>query len=251
MNAAVMKTVPNPQSDSAALGHELVKAKEIINEFVYSCSHSMRGPLKSMSGLINLLQQSIQSGNQDSQVYLGMMTDSVGKMETLLEQFEDFLENSKKDLTHEPVDIRSVIRDILTEAQPVIDQHALRITVNVEQSGYFYTDVHRFRLIFFHLISNAIQFCDREKTARWIDVNVKATSANCNIQVNDNGIGMPFEIHSRIFDLFFRGSEKSEGSGVGLHIVHEVLKKMGGSISVNSQPKEGSNFFVWLPNMTC
>jgi hypothetical protein len=251
MNAAVMKIIPNPISDSASLGHELVKAKEIINEFVYSCSHSMRGPLKSMSGLINLLSQSIQNGSEDPQIYLSMMTESVGKMEALLAQFEDFLENSKKDLTHEPVDIRSIIKDILNEVQPIIDEHSLQVTINVDQSGYFYTDVHRFRLVFFHLISNAIQFCDREKPMRWIDINVKATSANCNIQVNDNGIGMPYEIHSRIFDLFFRGSEKSEGSGVGLHIVHEVLKKMGGSISVNSQPEEGSNFFVWLPNMSC
>jgi signal transduction histidine kinase len=202
-----------------------------------------------MSGLINLLRQSIQTGNEDPQVYLSMMTQSIDKMETLLEQFEDFLENSKKDLTHEPVDIQSIISNILNEVQPVAEELALRITVNVEQSGYFYTDVHRFRLILFHLISNAIQFYDREKTARWIDIIVKATPANCNIQVNDNGIGMPYEIHARIFDLFFRGSEKSGGSGVGLHIVHEVLKKMGGSISVNSQMKEGSNFFVWLPNM--
>src|SRR5688572_2624392 len=133
MNTATMKMSPNPAT-SSGLGYELVRAKEIINEFVYSCSHSMRGPLKSMSGLINLVRQSIVTGNEDPQIYLALMTESVGRMETLLQQFEDFLENSKKDLKHEPVDVQFIVRSILSEVQADIDRHGLRITVNVDQS---------------------------------------------------------------------------------------------------------------------
>lgn len=245
---AEMKLTPNT-SGSTVLAHELVKAKQIINEFVYSCSHSMRGPLKSMSGLLNLLEQSFQNGKDDPGTYLSLMAESIHKMENLLQQFEEFLENSKKDLTHEPVDIRFTIASVLEEVKPLIDQYNIRVAITVDQVGYFYTDIHRFKLVLFHLISNAIHFHDEQKLSRCVDISVRATQASCNLQVKDNGIGMPFEIHGRIFDLFFRGSERSSGSGVGLHIVHEVLKKMGGSISVSSQPNDGANFFVWLPNM--
>jgi hypothetical protein len=236
-------------SDKVAIGYELVKAKQIINEFVYSCSHSMRGPLKTISGLVNLLQQSIRSGKEDPQIYLSLIGESVDKMETLLHQLEQFLENSKKDLTCEPVDIKIVIEDVLKEFQPEIIFHEINISLNVDQSGYFFSDLHRFRLILFHLISNAINFSDEHKEAKTIEIIVKATSASCSIQIIDNGIGIAYEIQNKIFELFYRGSEQSSGSGVGLHIVQEVLKKMGGSISVNSVSKQGSNFFMWLPNM--
>jgi light-regulated signal transduction histidine kinase (bacteriophytochrome) len=86
-----MKMVPPSSSGSAAIGQELARAREIINEFVYSCSHSMRGPLKSMTGLIHLLQQSIQTGNEDPQTYLTLMKASVNRMEALLQQYGYFL----------------------------------------------------------------------------------------------------------------------------------------------------------------
>jgi signal transduction histidine kinase len=231
------------------IGHELARAKQIINEFVYSCSHSMRGPLKSISGLVNLLQTSIRSGTDDPQHYLRLISQSVDKMETLLHQLEQFLENSKKDLTSEPVQIKDVVDDILQQLQPDIRANNIYVSSQVDQTGYFYSDLHRFRLILFHLLSNAIIFSDENKGSRYVEIDINATSASCCVQINDNGIGIPYEIQHRIFDLFYRGSEKSPGSGVGLHIVQEVLKKMGGSISVNSVARQGSNFFVWLPNM--
>lgn len=243
-----MKSIHNT-SAQLPIGQELMKAKEIINEFVNSCSHSMRGPLKSISGLVNLLQHSIDTGKGDSREYLAMIGQSVDKMETLLHQLEQFLVNSKKDLICEPIDIRSVVKDILQEVQPEIRQNKIEISMHVDQSGYFFSDIHRFRLILFHLISNAIVFNDEKKDLRTVEIDVKATSASVGVQISDNGIGIPYEIQNKIFDLFFRGSEKSSGSGVGLHIVQEVLKKMGGSISVNSVSKKGSNFFMWLPNM--
>lgn len=243
-----MKSVHNP-SNPLPIGQELAKAREIINEFVNSCSHTMRGPLKSISGLVNLLQQSIITGKGDSQEYLTLICQSVDKMETLLHQLEQFLVNSKKDLVCEPIDIRNVIRDALQELQPEVRQNKIEVSIHVDQSAHFFSDIHRFRLVLSHLISNAIIFSDETKEAKFVEIDVKATSASVGIQISDNGIGIPYEIQNKIFDLFYRGSEKSLGSGVGLHIVQEVLKKMGGSISVNSVPKKGSNFFVWMPNM--
>jgi signal transduction histidine kinase len=244
-----MRVIPNTPRSATPVGQELVKAKEIINEFVVSCSHTMRGPLKSMTGLIHLLGQSIDTGKDDPRPYLSMMKESVGRMEQLLHQFEQFLENSRKDLIHEPLDIQAVIDDVLGELRPLCDRHHIHVQISVDQAGYFYTDTHRFRLVLFHLISNAIYFHDEKKENRSVEINIRVTQTCCNVQVVDNGIGIPNEIHTRIFDLFFRGSERSSGSGVGLHIVHEVLKKMGGSISVNSEPEAGTKFFVWLPNM--
>lgn len=239
----------NHTSGNLPIAHELVKAKEIINEFVYSCSHTMRGPLKSITGLVNLLHQSIENGKGNPGEYLNMIGQSVNKMEDLLNQLEQFLENSKNDLTCEPINIQATIDDVLLEVKPEIDFFKIQVSQHIDQTGYFYSDIYRFRLILFHLISNAINFSDQKKENKSIRIDVRATSASCSVEVIDDGIGINPDVQSKIFDLFYRGSEKSPGSGVGLYIVGEILKKMGGSISVNSTLKKGSNFFVWLPSM--
>jgi signal transduction histidine kinase len=141
----------------------------------------------------------------------------------------------------------NVIDEILQEFQSAIDQSNIRIIRNVYQTEYFYSDKDKFRMIFLHLIGNAIVFSDDQKRAKSIEINVRATSTGCSIQINDNGIGIDDGIQNKIFDLFYQGSEKSNGSGVGLYIVREILRKMGGSISVDSIARRGSTFLAWVP----
>lgn len=244
-----MKTTNYPSAHNQSIGYELVKAKEIINEFIYSCSHSMRAPLKSITGLINLLQKDLNTGKEDPEKYFGLIKQCVGEMETVLKQLEQSLENSRKNLTIEPVDLENLINDVVNEVKKETGSHDITFNVHVEQTGYFYSDINCFRLILYNLISNAVNFSDDLKGQKFVDVLINATKRSCSLHINDNGIGIASESQDKIFQLFYRGSEKSAGSGVGLYVVHEIVKKMGGSISVNSASHAGSNFFVWIPNL--
>jgi signal transduction histidine kinase len=142
----------------------------------------------------------------------------------------------------------NVVDEILQGFQSLIDDRQISIMRHVYQTGCFYSNGDNFRLIFLHLIANAIAFIDHQKESRSIEICVRATSTGCSIRVNDNGIGIDDEIQNKIFDVFYRGSEKSTGSGVGLYIVREVLRKMGGSITVDSELTRGSTFLIWVPN---
>lgn len=82
----------------------------------------------------------------------------------------------------------------------------------------------------------------------YIDVNTFSSSFE--IAVRDNGIGIAPESLEKIFQLFFRGTEKSSGAGLGLYVVKEIVEKMKGMISVQSQPSFGTNLLVWLPNLS-
>ena len=68
------------------------------------------------------------------------------------------------------------------------------------------------------------------------------------IQVEDNGIGIPYNIQSKVFDMFYRGNEKSDGSGIGLYIVKQAVQKLNGLILLESEPEKGSKFTLKLPN---
>lgn len=244
-----MKTINYPSAHNESIGHELVKAKEIINEFIYSCSHAMRGPLKSITGLINLLQNDMNAGKEAPEKYCLLIMQCVSEMEAVLKQLEQSLENSKKNLTIEPVDLEYLVNDVVGEVKKATGITDINFNIQIEQTAYFYSDINCFRLILSNLISNAVNFNDDLKEHKFIDVLVNATKRSCSIHVNDNGIGIASDAQDKIFQLFYRGSEKSAGSGVGLYVVHEIVKKMGGSISVNSASMAGSNFFVWIPNL--
>lgn len=143
---------------------------------------------------------------------------------------------------------KNVVDEILQRFQSRIEERQIRIMRHVYQAGFFYSSTENFRLIFLHLIANAIAFSDCQKENKSIEVKVRATSTGCSIRVNDNGIGIENEIQNRIFDPFYRGSEKSTGDGIGLYIVNEILRKMGGSITVDSALRRGSTFLIWVPN---
>lgn len=229
---------------------ELTKAKGAIEQFIYSCSHTLRGPLKSIAGLVNLLKNTDINSEIDSQLFLQSIEKTVEKMEVVLNELEQFLSNSKQGLIHRPVALKSLIRKVVDEIRIQAIKDPISISINIQQNIPFNTDEGRLQVILTHLISNAVQFRDPSKSTMRVSIKVNVTTTLCILQVRDNGIGMNDEVCPQIFGLFYRGSERSVGSGVGLYIVHEIVNKMNGSIVVRSVPGKGSEFEIMLPNLT-
>jgi signal transduction histidine kinase len=230
-------------------GFELIKARKTIDQFVYSCSHALRAPLKSIAGLVYLLNNLEGNTEIDPKFYLASIEKTVNKMESLLDEFEQFLSNSRLGLTSKPIDIKKEVDKILQDLNEVIIQKDIKVNVKITQPVNFFTDENRFQVLLSHLISNAIFFQDDKKTEKHADIHIILNTEVCIIKISDNGIGIREEIMSDIFHLFYRGSEQSKGTGVGLYIVNEILNKVGGTISVNSQWRKGSSFLISIPNL--
>ena len=235
------------QKRDQSIAQELAKAKNVIDKFLYGCSHTMRGPLKSISGLIKLLQN--QEASEDPHKHLELIQKTVNKMETILNDLEQFLVNSRRDLVIEPVSMSKTIDAILARYTKDSERLRIRFSKNIVQAVPLFTDLERLNLILVQLVSNALVFSDPGKTDKYIDIFVRVDENGCHIKILDNGMGMSSEIQKNIFQLFFRGTQQSQGAGIGLYVVNEVLRKMGGSITVNSEEGCGSSFFVWIPNL--
>lgn len=226
---------------------ELQKANQIIGQFINSCSHSMRGPLKSIAGLVGLLNN-VDNSENDSKIFLGLIGKTALKMENMLDELEHFMENSKRNLNLMPIACQEVLDFTLTQYKEEIETKGIKIVGAVEQSAPLYSDLSRLRLIVAHLLANAIQFCDETKTKPEITITFKVDSEGCNITVSDNGVGIDPHEHLKIFQLFYRATAKSSGAGIGLYVVREVVEKMGGKVSVNSLLNKGAAFNIALPN---
>lgn len=229
---------------------ELVKAKSTIEQFIYSCSHTLRGPLKSITGLVNLLKNSDDKTDIDPRCYLQSIETTVSKMESVLVDLEQFLINTSQNIVTRPIVIKDFIIQILEEFLPITDGNNIGIVIKTNHVAPLYTDQSRLRVVLTHLISNAIMYQDNRKKKKRVDIFVTVTATVCRVQIRDNGIGMTSEIQSNLFQLFYRGTESSSGAGVGLYITREVLTKMLGKISVTSTAGRGSCFSFSIPNLS-
>jgi signal transduction histidine kinase len=98
-----------------------------------------------------------------------------------------------------------------------------------------------------NLVDNAIKYHRHNQRGKYIAVNGKSLGKTYKIEVSDNGQGIPDQAQSKIFDMFFRASDNSIGSGLGLFIVKDMVERIGGSIRLDSKLGEGTTFTIELP----
>ena len=104
------------------------------------------------------------------------------------------------------------------------------------------SDKSQLKIILNNLLANAVKYHDLEKADPYIKVTFKKSGNNVAIAVEDNGKGISEDHQEKIFEMFYRASTDSDGSGLGLFIVREAAKKIGGKIELNSVPTQGSTF---------
>jgi len=233
---------------SSAKTLELVKTKSAIDLFICNCSHSLRAPLKSITGLVHLLKYSNDQSKADPKLFLEAIEKTVQNMESQLTDMEQFLYTSRQGVAVQSVKVEEILDHVLSEFLLVASKNLIDIRLTMDQGVPFYTDRNQFQVILSQVISNAIHFRDHNKNRMTVTIDVKVTLIACIIRVEDNGVGISKEALPNIFELFYQGSEKSNRSGAGLYIVREVLNRMKGTINVQSIEGKGTTCTISIPN---
>lgn len=228
---------------------ELVKINKELDSFVYSVSHNLRAPLMSVLGLINLVQIENKKTDDTLNNYFGMMQHSIHKLDDTLKEILDYSRNARSELNIEPVDFKKMVEDSFERLKYMEGSELVTKNVSIEGGTNLVSDGYRLSVITNNLVSNAIKYCDPNKENNVIDIHAKITQALLEVTFSDNGIGISEEFLPKIFDMFFRATEKSEGAGLGLYIVKETIEKLLGSVTVESTVGKGTVFKIRIPNM--
>lgn len=222
----------------------LEKTNAELDRFFYSTSHDLRSPLLSIKGLVNITR------NETADVkvirYLDMMTERAERLDLFIRDIIDYSKNTRTELSRDMVDLSRLVEEVKDNFQFLEGAANIRFLDNILVDKAI-TDRTRLTVILNNLISNAIKYHNKESDNQWIKVNIFASGNDINIVVSDNGLGISNEKQSRIFEMFYRGTEKSKGSGLGLYIVKETVDRMKGSIQVESTEGQGTSFTVTLP----
>lgn len=229
---------------------ELIKINKELDNFVYSVSHNLRAPLMSVLGLINLAQLENRNGHKPLDRYFDMMLQSIHKLDDTLKEILTYSRNARSALTVSRVNISKTIEEGVGRLQYMEGWDDVQKVLRAEGRNVFSTDGYRLGVIINNLVSNAIKYRDAHKNPCTLEVVAQVDVSTLTLTVRDNGIGISDDYLPRIFDMFFRATERSEGAGLGLYIVRETIEKLHGRIGVESRAGEGTTFTVVIPEIT-
>ncbi|MGB3780776.1 MAG: PAS domain S-box protein [Tunicatimonas sp.] len=225
----------------------LQKTNAELDQFVYSTSHNLRAPLSSVLGLVSILQG--ENDHAEREHFLQLIETSIHRLDSTISSIIDYSRNTRLEVAGEPVNFREIIDETIDSLYFLLHAVNVRVTTRLPDTISFATDAHRLKVIISNLLSNSIKYFNPQAVQPWVDIIVDTTEEGVLVLVEDNGIGIPGAMQDKIFDMFFRASEQSSGSGLGLYIVRETVHTLGGTISMTSQVGKGSTFTVALPSL--
>ena len=232
---------------------ELERASRYKSEFLANMSHELRTPLNSSLILAKLLADNASGNLNDEQVRFAQTIYSAGN--DLLHLINDILDISKVEagkleLVPEEVPLRRMVEGLARTFEPLARQKTLEFSVTIDPNvpAAITTDRQRVEQILKNLLSNAVKFTDRGAVRMTVGVTPEGW---VQFGVRDSGIGIAQDQQDKIFDAFHQAdgttSRRFGGTGLGLSISRDLTNLLGGTLSVSSQPGEGSLFTLSLP----
>ncbi len=241
------ESIKRSQDETTEKYIELQKVNQEMDRFVYSVSHDLRAPIVSSLGLIGIALQEDEA--EKIKYYLGLQEKSLWKLEKFIGEILTYSRNNRMELQIENVDIQELIQDILESQNLALEQPSIKAQIEFQLNSPVYTDAQRLRAVLNNLISNAVRYRNKNSIQSFVHIGVDSNQERILIKIMDNGLGIGAEHLPKIFEMFYRGNTRSEGSGLGLYIVQEVIQKLSGKISVSSVLDEGTTFEIEIPNV--
>lgn len=237
---------------------ELSRANELLreldkrkSEFVSIVAHQLRTPLSGIKWTLSMvLKEEMGNISPDQKKFLQKTFDSNERMISLIEDmlYADRLESGKNPVMYEDGDITSIIDEVLLDLYPKIQGKNLKVTFEKRDVvPSIKIDKEKIRAVVQNILENAVKY---SRVASDIVVSIIKEAEEVVLSVKDSGIGIPKDQQKYLFTKFFRAKNamktETEGTGLGLFIVKNIIEKHGGRMWCESEEDKGTTFFVAL-----
>lgn len=216
-----------------------------LEAFVYSVSHDLRAPLRSVHRYgTMILEDHGETLAQEVKDHLAPIIAAAQRMDDLIRDLLAYSHVSRQEVTVRPVDTASVVSEVLRHLDEEIRERRGEVTVEAPLPGVV-GDVVLLTQAFTNLLSNGIKFVPPATPPR-LRIFAESRGVGVRLWVEDNGIGIPPDDQTRLFRVFERLNPAYPGTGIGLAIVKRAVERMGGTVGVESRAGEGSRFWMEL-----
>ena len=225
------------------------------SRFLANMSHELRTPLNAIIGITEMVMEDAEdSGDRSLREPLERIARAGKHLLQLINDVLDLskIEAGKLEVNYEPVDLASLVGDVVGEAETLAAKNGNRLVVECPPNiGAVRSDPTRLRQIMLNLLSNACKFTENGSVSLSVARSREDGNDWISMRVDDTGIGMTSEQLGKLFQEFSQAdsstTRKYGGTGLGLAISDRLCRMMGGSIDVKSEPGVGTTFSVRLP----
>jgi signal transduction histidine kinase len=233
-----------------AVTKEMALAR-LKSDFVSNVSHELRTPLS----LIRLFAETLEMGRLSSpekyHEYYSIIRKESERLTALINNVLDFsrIEAGKKEYDFRATDLGELARNTLESYRYQIEQQGFEFREEIaDDLPPLLVDREAISRSLLNLVNNALKYSQKEK---YLGVKLYRSNGVVKLEVIDHGIGIPGSEQQRIFEKFYRSGDplvhNTKGSGLGLSLVHHIVRAHGGEVSVESAPGQGSKFTIVLP----
>jgi light-regulated signal transduction histidine kinase (bacteriophytochrome) len=226
---------------------DLEQKNEELEQFVSHATHDIKEPLRSIAiGSEILLKKYRDKLDNEAVQMLEFMFSSSKRFENIVASLKDYTKADGGKLHIETVDLNKVVGDVLKELNVLIN--ATEAKIKVGDLPVIETDKTKLKLVFQHVIDNALKYRSGNKPD--VTINCKKSGTNYTISVTDNGLGIAPHQHERILQPFERLHSKFEieGMGLGLPVSQKILKRLNGTLKLDSTEGKGTTVVIKLPS---
>jgi signal transduction histidine kinase len=170
------------------------------------------------------------------------------RMSSLITDIIDFSKNKRVELVPARIDFNQIIMDAFEDSASLNGGKKINTNIEVDENK-FVSDERCIRIILNNIISNAVKYSDANKEMPEIALHVSVLNNTAYIHLSDNGIGIEEHHIDKVFSIYYRATNTSSGSGLGLHLVKETVQKLNGSITLESQKNIGTKIEIVLPGL--
>lgn len=223
------------------------------DEFLYTVTHELRTPITSIRAMTEIVHDNPDMPEEQKHQFLGNVIRETERLSHLITQVLNLerYESGRQQLNLKPVVVNDLIKESILALQPLANEKKVKIRLQIPDSMIIVRcDRDLVQQVMYNLLSNAIKFVEEDKGI--IKVYVENNHDDVQVSVEDNGRGIPSELHELVFDKFFQAKnqtlKKPEGSGLGLAICKKIVEMHNGQIRVESEENKGSRFIFTLAN---
>jgi signal transduction histidine kinase len=244
-NVFLEKSLDEKSKDVLVTNQQLISQNNELQQFSYTVSHNLRGPVASLLGLINIHHLS-QTEDERSRV-LSLIEQSARSLETIIRDLNKIVDiRNDKFAIYEAVSLEQELRLIRESLNAFILQNQVELQVDIQCLEILSIKAY-INSILYNLLSNAIQYRSPDRQPL-IKVTFSANDQYTILEVKDNGLGLDLaRYEGDIFKLYKRFHTHTQGKGLGLYLVKQQVEKLNGKIEVESTPQAGATFRVFLP----
>ncbi len=227
------------------LNQSLVETNAELDSLLYRSSHDLISPVKSVQGLLELMKMSEEKSEQEH--YMHLMQDRIKRLEKIISEISMYVKSAKGKPIQKPFFLKELVNEVWAELEFLEGAYRITFAADIEDTFEIQSDRDRWKIVLSNLITNAIKYHDQKKEDPFIKISVIKEDQTIKVLVSDNGQGIEPKYQDRLFEMFYRATDASQGTGLGLFLVKKVVDSLRGTIQLQSDFKVGTRVEIAIP----